>query len=176
MSEFEEEIKKTREIAFKKRILISFLSLGLAILLSLFVFISRGIDVKISPDEAEDKAKIQIVKGFGFAFGSKIYSLTSEFTIIVQSEGYKVYKQDFNLALISETIEVINLAHSKGYKTIMSHRSGDTEDTLIADLAVGMSSHQIKTGSLARSERVAKYNRLLKIEEELGNSAKMVNV
>ena len=107
MSEFEEEIKKTREIAFKKRILISFLSLGLAILLSLFVFISRGIDVKISPDEAEDKAKIQIVKGFGFAFGSKIYSLTSEFTIIVQSEGYKVYKQDFNLALISETIEVL---------------------------------------------------------------------
>ncbi len=107
MSEFEEEIKKTREIAFKRRILISFLSLGLAILLSLFVFISRGIDVKISPDEAVAKAKIQIVKGFGFSFGSKIYSLTSEFTIVVQSEGYKVYKQDFNLALISETIEVL---------------------------------------------------------------------
>jgi len=107
MNEFEEKIKKTREIAFKRRILISFLSIGLAILLSLFVFISRGIDIKISPDEAVANAKIQIVKGFGFAFGSKIYSLTSEFTIVVQSEGYKVYKKDFNLVFISETIEVL---------------------------------------------------------------------
>ena len=80
------------------------------------------------------------------------------------------------IGTISETIEVINLAHKKGFKTIISHRSGDSEDTFIADLAVATNSSQIKTGSLARSERVAKYNRLLRIEDELGNSAKMIKV
>ena len=60
-----------------------------------------------------------------------------------------------------------------GYKTIISHRSGDSEDTFIADFAVGTNSNQIKTGSLARSERVSKYNQLLRIEEELGTKAKM---
>ena len=73
-------------------------------------------------------------------------------------------------------MDVINLAHKNGFKTIISHRSGDTEDSFIADLAVATNSSQIKTGSLARSERVAKYNRLLRIEEELGNSAKMAKV
>ena len=68
------------------------------------------------------------------------------------------------------------MAHDNGLKTIISHRSGDTEDTFIADLAVATNSSQIKTGSLARSERVAKYNRLLRIEEELGNHAKMARV
>ena len=80
------------------------------------------------------------------------------------------------IGTLSETLEVINLAHEKGYKTIISHRSGDSEDTFIADLAVASNSSQIKTGSLARSERVAKYNRLLRIEEELGNYAKMAKV
>ena len=80
------------------------------------------------------------------------------------------------IGTLTETIEVINLAHKNGYKTIISHRSGDTEDTFIADLAVATNSSQIKTGSLARSERVAKYNRLLRIEEELGNSVKMAKV
>jgi len=73
-------------------------------------------------------------------------------------------------------MEVIDLAHKGGFKTIISHRSGDSEDTFIADLAVATNSSQIKSGSLARSERVAKYNRLLRIEEELGNSAKMAKV
>ena len=80
------------------------------------------------------------------------------------------------IGTLTETVEVINLAHQNGYKTIISHRSGDSEDTFIADLAVGTNSSQIKTGSLARSERVAKYNRLLRIEDELGNSAKIANV
>ncbi len=80
------------------------------------------------------------------------------------------------IGTLTETIEVINLAHKNGYKTIISHRSGDSEDTFIADLAVATNSSQIKTGSLARSERVAKYNRLLLIEDELGNSAKMAKV
>ena len=80
------------------------------------------------------------------------------------------------IGTLTETMDVINLAHENGYKTIISHRSGDSEDTFIADLAVASNSSQIKTGSLARSERVAKYNRLIRIEEELGNSAKMAKV
>ena len=80
------------------------------------------------------------------------------------------------IGTLTETIDVINLAHKSGFKTIISHRSGDSEDTFIADLAVATNSSQIKTGSLARSERVAKYNRLLRIEEELGNSSKMAKV
>ena len=80
------------------------------------------------------------------------------------------------IGTLTETIEVINLAHKNGFKTIISHRSGDSEDTFIADLAVATNSSQIKTGSLARSERVAKYNRLLRIEEELGKHAKMANI
>jgi enolase len=80
------------------------------------------------------------------------------------------------IGTLTETLEVINLAHKNNFKTIISHRSGDSEDTFIADLAVATNSDQIKTGSLARSERVAKYNRLLRIEEELGNSAKMATV
>ena len=68
------------------------------------------------------------------------------------------------------------MAHKHNYKTIISHRSGETEDTFIADLAVATNSTQNKTGSLSRYERVAKYNRLLRIEEELGNKAKMAKV
>ena len=77
------------------------------------------------------------------------------------------------IGTVSETIDVIKFAQTIGYKTIISHRSGDSEDTFIADLAVGTNSNQIKTGSLARSERVAKYNQLLRIEEELGKKARM---
>ncbi len=77
------------------------------------------------------------------------------------------------IGTVSETIDVIKFAQIIGFKTIISHRSGDSEDTFIADLAVGTNSNQIKTGSLARSERVAKYNQLLRIEEELGKKARM---
>ena len=77
------------------------------------------------------------------------------------------------IGTVSETLEVIKFAQIIGFKTIISHRSGDSEDTFIADLAVGTNSNQIKTGSLARSERVAKYNQLLRIEEELGKKAIM---
>ncbi len=80
------------------------------------------------------------------------------------------------IGTLSETLEVISIAKSANFSTIISHRSGDTEDTFIADLAVATMSSQIKTGSLARSERVAKYNRLLRIEEELGNQAKMARI
>ena len=77
------------------------------------------------------------------------------------------------IGTVSETIDVIKFAQIIGFKTIVSHRSGDSEDTFIADLAVGTNSNQIKTGSLARSERVAKYNQLIRIEEELGKKARM---
>jgi len=77
------------------------------------------------------------------------------------------------IGTVSETLEVIKFAQIIGFKTIISHRSGDSEDTFIADLAVGTNSNQIKTGSLSRSERVAKYNQLLRIEEELGKKARM---
>ena len=80
------------------------------------------------------------------------------------------------IGTVSETLDAIDLAQKNNFKTIISHRSGDTEDTFIADLAVATNSSQIKTGSLARSERVAKYNRLLRIEEQLGNSVKMAKV
>ena len=77
------------------------------------------------------------------------------------------------IGTVSETLETIKFAHIIGFNTIISHRSGDSEDTFIADLAVGTNSNQIKTGSLARSERVAKYNQLLRIEEKLGKKSKM---
>ena len=77
------------------------------------------------------------------------------------------------IGTVSETIDVIKFAQKIGFKTVISHRSGDSEDTFIADLAVGTNSNQIKTGSLARSERVAKYNQLLRIEEDLGKKARM---
>jgi len=77
------------------------------------------------------------------------------------------------IGTLTETLNVIDLAQKNNFNTVISHRSGDSEDTFIADLAVMTNSSQIKTGSLARSERVAKYNRLLRIEEELGNKAKM---
>ena len=75
------------------------------------------------------------------------------------------------IGTVSETLEAIKLAHKSGYTAIASHRSGETEDTTIADLAVALNTCQIKTGAPARSERVAKYNRLLRIEEELGDAA-----
>ena len=80
------------------------------------------------------------------------------------------------IGTLTETLNVIDLAQKNNFTTVISHRSGDSEDTFIADLAVTTNSSQIKTGSLARSERVAKYNRLLRIEEELGNKAKMNNL
>ncbi len=80
------------------------------------------------------------------------------------------------IGTLSETLKVVEIARKANFRTIISHRSGDTEDTFIADLAVATESSQIKTGSLARSERVSKYNRLLRIEEELGKQLKMAKI
>ena len=75
------------------------------------------------------------------------------------------------IGTLTETINAVNMAHDAGFTSVMSHRSGETEDNTIADLAVGLSTGQIKTGSASRSDRIAKYNQLLRIEEELGNNA-----
>jgi enolase len=76
------------------------------------------------------------------------------------------------IGTLTETINAVRLAQTNGYTAVMSHRSGETEDATIADLAVALSTGQIKTGSLARSDRTAKYNQLLRIEEELGDNAR----
>ncbi|NNC83651.1 MAG: phosphopyruvate hydratase, partial [Flavobacteriales bacterium] len=75
------------------------------------------------------------------------------------------------IGTLTETIDAVNLGRIYGYTSVMSHRSGETEDTIIADLAVALNTGQIKTGSLSRSDRVAKYNQLLRIEEQLGQLA-----
>ena len=75
------------------------------------------------------------------------------------------------IGTLSETLDAIQMAHKAGYSTVISHRSGETEDTFIADFAVATNSGQIKTGSASRSERISKYNELLRIEEELGSAA-----
>jgi enolase len=75
------------------------------------------------------------------------------------------------IGTVTETLEAVKLSHEAGYRTVISHRSGETEDTFIADLAVAVGAAYIKTGSMARSERVAKYNQLLRIEEELAGRA-----
>lgn len=74
------------------------------------------------------------------------------------------------IGTLSETLDAILMAQKEGYRTIISHRSGDTEDTTIADLAVAVNAGQIKTGAPCRAERTAKYNQLMRIEEELGNN------
>ena len=86
---------------------------------------------------------------------------------IKNGSGNAILIKPNQIGTLSQTLSVIRFAQKHGYKTIVSHRSGDTEDSFIADIAVGMNSEQIKTGAPQRSERTAKYNRLLLIESEL---------
>jgi enolase len=76
------------------------------------------------------------------------------------------------IGTLTETLDAVEMAHKAGYTSVISHRSGETEDTTIADIAVATAAGQIKTGSLSRSDRIAKYNRLMAIEEELGAAAR----
>ena len=118
-----------------------------------------------------EKTKIQIVGDDLFVTNTK----RLEKGIKNKSANAILIKPN-QIGTISETLEAVDLAHKNGFKTIMSHRSGDSEDTFIADFAVSCGSSQIKTGSLARSERVSKYNRLIRIEEALGKSSKMAKI
>lgn len=90
---------------------------------------------------------------------------------IEQSIANSILVKVNQIGTLTETIDAVNMAHRAGYTSIMSHRSGETEDTTIADLAVALNTGQIKTGSASRSDRIAKYNQLLRIEEELGKVA-----
>jgi enolase len=80
------------------------------------------------------------------------------------------------IGTVSETLDAIDLAQRNGYTSVISHRSGETEDTFIADLAVATGAGQIKTGSASRTDRIAKYNQLLRIEEELGDAARFLGI
>jgi len=90
---------------------------------------------------------------------------------IDKSIGNSILIKFNQIGSLSETLDAIKMAKDAGYTAVISHRSGETEDTTIADLAVGTCAGQIKTGSLCRSDRVSKYNRLLRIEEQLGSNA-----
>ena len=91
---------------------------------------------------------------------------------IMENVGNAILIKVNQIGTLTETLDAIKTAREAGYTAVMSHRSGETEDATIADLAVATNCGQIKTGSLARSDRTAKYNQLLRIEEELGDQAK----
>jgi len=95
---------------------------------------------------------------------------------IDEAVGNSILIKVNQIGTVSETMECIDLARRYGYTSIISHRSGETEDTFIADLAVATGAGQIKTGSLSRTDRIAKYNQLLRIEEELGQAAQFLGL
>jgi enolase len=95
---------------------------------------------------------------------------------IEQKAGNSILIKVNQIGTITETLEAIELGRRFGFTSIISHRSGETEDTFIADLAVGTGAGQIKTGSASRTDRIAKYNQLLRIEEELGQSAEYLGI
>ncbi|KKP36874.1 MAG: Enolase, enolase [Candidatus Peregrinibacteria bacterium GW2011_GWF2_33_10] len=114
------------------------------------------------------------------ALGNKIQIVTDDFTVtntkrlkqaIDKKCGNAILIKLNQIGTLTETIEAINMAKQAGWNSVVSHRSGETEDSTIADLVVAMGTGQIKTGSLCRSERIAKYNQLLRIEEKLGEKA-----
>ena len=90
---------------------------------------------------------------------------------IDQKIGNSILIKVNQIGTLTETIAAVDMAHKSGYTSVMSHRSGETEDNTIADLAVALNTGQIKTGSVSRSDRMSKYNQLLRIEEELSKSA-----
>jgi enolase len=95
---------------------------------------------------------------------------------IEQKAGNSILIKVNQIGTVSETLEAIELGRRYGYTSVISHRSGETEDTFIADLAVATGAGQIKTGSASRTDRIAKYNQLLRIEEELGQSAEFLGI
>lgn len=95
---------------------------------------------------------------------------------IKRKAGNSILIKVNQIGTLSETLDAISMAHANGYTTIISHRSGETEDTFIADLAVAVNSGQIKTGSASRSDRIAKYNQLLRIEQKLGSAGKYLGL
>jgi len=110
--------------------------------------------------------RIQLVGDDLFVTNTRIFSRGIENNI-----ANSILIKFNQIGTLSETLDAISMAHDASYTTVISHRSGETEDVTIADLAVATNAGQIKTGSLSRSDRVAKYNQLLRIESQLGSSA-----
>jgi enolase len=119
---------------------------------------------KVMTDRLE--GSIQIVGDDIFVTNPKIFSKGIE-----QGIANSILIKLNQIGTVTETLNAIELAKQEGYTTVISHRSGETEDTFIADLVVGVNGGQIKTGSMSRSDRVAKYNQLIRIEEQLGAAA-----
>tara|TARA_B100001057_G_scaffold456221_1_gene503428 strand:- start:322 stop:1578 length:1257 start_codon:yes stop_codon:yes gene_type:complete len=139
----------------------------------------KSIEDPFAEDDWESWGKITKV------FGNKIQIVGDDLFVtntkrlekgIQDKSANSILVKPNQIGTLTETLNVIRMAKKANFNTIISHRSGDTEDTFIADLAVATMSSQIKTGSLARSERVAKYNRLLRVEEELGKEVKMARI
>jgi enolase len=142
-----------------------------------------AIELDDKSHEREDSHSEDDWDGFALMqqkFGSKT-QLVGDDLFVTNTERIKkgIEKRVANAVLIklnqigsvSETVDAIQMAQKAGWNAVSSHRSGETEDSFIADLAVGLATGQIKTGSLSRTDRVAKYNQLLRIEEELGSKA-----
>jgi enolase len=119
---------------------------------------------KIMTDRLD--GSIQVVGDDIFVTNPKIFSKGIE-----QGIANSILIKLNQIGSVTETLDAIDMANNAGYTTVISHRSGETEDTFIADLVVGVNGGQIKTGSMSRSDRVAKYNQLIRIEEELGEGA-----
>ena len=124
-----------------------------------------------SSSDLNSKTNIQIVGDDLFATNIKRLKKG-----ILEKSANAILIKPNQIGTVTETLDAIKVAHENKFETVISHRSGDSEDTFIAELAVATKSSQIKTGSLARSERVSKYNRLIRIEEELGNSSKIAKI
>lgn len=134
------------------------------------------ISIEDALDEEDWEGWQQLTKELGHKVqlvGDDLFVTNTErlFKGIEQGAGNSILIKLNQIGSVSETLEAIKMAHKAGYTTISSHRSGETEDTTIADLAVALNTCQIKTGAPSRTERVAKYNQLLRIEEDLGASA-----
>ena len=119
---------------------------------------------KLMTDQLE--GDIQIVGDDIFVTNPKIFNKGIE-----QGIANSILIKLNQIGTVTETLDAIELANQVGYTTVISHRSGETEDAFIADLVVGVNGGQIKTGSMSRSDRLAKYNQLIRIEEELGEAA-----
>ncbi|MCK4466846.1 MAG: phosphopyruvate hydratase, partial [Desulfobacterales bacterium] len=120
---------------------------------------------KLMTDRLE--SSIQIVGDDIFVTNPKIFGKGIE-----QGIANSILIKLNQIGTVTETLDAIEMARQAGYTTVISHRSGETEDTFIADLVVGVNGGQIKTGSMSRTDRIAKYNQLIRIEEELGDGAR----
>ena len=109
--------------------------------------------------------------GLPFASRSLLVTLANSGPVSSRGIANSILIKVNQIGTLTETIDAVNMAKNAGFTSVMSHRSGETEDTTIADLAVALNCGQIKTGSASRSARMAKYNQLLRIEEELGSEA-----